>query len=66
MTAYVPTAVWVAEPPVRIDDTTPGTEPDTVAEWAEPSYPTGELVTERVGVALAIIKLPAEAAVKLL
>ena len=44
----------------------PGTEPLTVAECGEPSYVTGEFVTESVGVALLMTKLPAEAAVRLL
>ena len=64
MTAYVPALVCEAEPPVTIEEVAPGTEPDTVAACAEASYVTGEFVTDKVGVALLIMKFPADAAVR--
>ena len=63
VTAYVPAFVCVAPPPVKIEEALPGTEPLTVAAWAAPSYVTGVLETESVGVAFAMTKLPAAAVV---
>ena len=59
MTAYVPTTVCVAAPPVKMEETTPGTELEAVAECAAPSYVIGEFETVRVGVAFCMTKFPA-------
>jgi hypothetical protein len=55
VTAYVPALVWLAAPPVRILLTVPATDALTVADFGVPSYVTGELPTESVGVAFAIV-----------
>ena len=53
MTAYEPALVGAVEDSSYITLLTlPATEPVTVATLGEPSYETGELVTEIVGVAL--------------
>ena len=65
--AYVAAFVGVVAVPLYFTfATAPDTEPATVAPCGAPLYVTGELVTESVGVALLMTKLPAEAAVKLL
>ena len=55
--AYVATFVGVvADPLYLILEAVPAVDPLTVAACGEPLYTKGELVTDKVGVALFIIK----------